>query len=195
MKIYELFVLLLFATSCELVDESGQPIQAVPRSAGTAYQFIGGDGYLLLLKQSGSAHDTSYFLQRSGSDHFQENLEVSSVVTDEFGLTILLTDGSTRRADLAGNPSAQYHGYGLSELYGDYYFRKFYGPNGPLADPDVSSVRCRCYANGTQTSCDAGGPGSDRCEISGSGSGGGSSVGMRCSVKCATGFFSCCRTI
>lgn len=159
------------------------------------YSLIGRDGYVVFLKTNGSVHDDIYILKNDLSLNVRQNYQVAGIKDLNNGIDIRLDDGSHLKMTVDADPSAQFNGYALSRVSGEYYFLKFYGNGNPLDDPDVGSVRCNCVQVSVSKNCDAGGQGSTECSIEHHGNVVGTGVGFKCNVKCGSGYYSCCKSI
>ncbi len=63
--------------------------------------------------------------------------------------------------------------------------------NKPVGPP-VLEFSCKCAVNGTSSSCDSGGTGSNGCSTTSSFSVASSGATTGCSVSCGGGYYSCC---
>lgn len=153
------------------------------------------DHHLLLLKNSGKVDDDIYILENTNVANFTRNLEILHLVESTGGLEIQLADGNFIKWSLTISNPADYYGKGFSKVSGPYHYKLFYGVNGLLEDPDLEYIKCKCNSSQTNENCDAGGKGSADCSISGSATGGGTGIQEKCSVKCATGYYACCKKV
>lgn len=195
MKHWYFILLMGLISSCDLEESGWLSSTTLLKSGFVNYRLKSGPGYLLLLKEQSTPDDTIYFFQGLVQDGIQRTLEVRKIWHSDSGLAIELNDASMLKMDLYGTTEADFQGYGLSILSGRYYFNKFFDDDGPLNDPDVSSISCKCVSNANTEKCDSGGKGSDSCETKAAANAPGAEVGGRCSVKCASGYYACCRTI
>lgn len=185
----------LFILSCTHETDFNQTETLRSRSATGLYQIIGGDGYVVLLKTLSNDQDDIFILFTNTFHQFGVSIDVKSINETANGLEISLKNGNVLRWTVGPDMGATYSGYGLSKVSGNYYHPFFYGVDGPLQDPDVSEVSCKCRANTEKPSCDHGGKGSTECSIEHGGTLVGSGIQMKCAVKCEPGYYACCKNI
>lgn len=185
----------LFFISCE-EDAPPQLVNSVAaKKASVAYTFLSTGQDIVLLKTNGQTDDPVYILETPFIPTFKKELQVDNIRETDHGIAVKLTDGSEFKMLVSGPDSSAYLGSGLSIVSGPRHYKLFYDDSGPLSDPDVGAIQCKCNLNSTQEKCDTGGKGAADCSISGSASGGGSNFQERCSVKCSTGFYACCKGV
>ncbi|MBK8954012.1 MAG: hypothetical protein IPM34_00440 [Saprospiraceae bacterium] len=175
----------------ELLKENNLSI----RNNTTSYQITGIPGYQILLKTKGNAQDEIYILSTNSVRDFQQHIEVRQLRELDSGLEIELDSGDKIRWMLGNDPVANVTGYSLAKVSGNYYHPFFYGYNGPLSNPDVDKVSCKCKENTIKASCDHGGRGATECSVEHGGTLVGSGIQMKCNVKCEPGYYACCKNI
>ncbi|HRG67279.1 MAG TPA: hypothetical protein PLS73_00440 [Saprospiraceae bacterium] len=161
--------------------------------APSSYRLIGGNSYLVLLKESGNAEDLIYVFRNQSNNSVNQIIQVLAITELQDGLDVLKADGShivlATRTDLP----AHYHGYSLAKLSGSVNQARFYEHGFPKSNPDVDAVKCACKTLPQKESCDSGGMGATDCSVEVSGTVAGSGVTERCSVKCGEGTYACCK--
>lgn len=181
--------------SCD-VERENELIQNLKgRSQTEMYRLIAKNDYLVLLKESVQDTDLIYILFDNKEHEYQQSLEVRNIVTSETGIDIQLAAGYNLQWSVDENSTSDQSGYGLSILKGKGYFPFFYGSSGPLQDPDVNIVKCRCRPEGQNYNCDSGGRGATECSVEHRGSMMGTGMDFKCSVKCGEGFYACCSNL
>lgn len=190
-----IFLGLFMAYACNTDHEIQKTDVQAANSQPVNYSLIGGNGYVVFLKTNGSVEDDIYVLRNNFSTNINQAYQVAGIRETNQGIDVLLDDGSHLKMTVDQDPSAQFQGYALSKISGEYYYLKFYGNGNPLDDPDVGSVRCNCVQVSVSKNCDAGGQGSTECSIEHHGNVVGTGVGFKCNVKCGSGYYSCCKSL
>ncbi|MBK9109856.1 MAG: hypothetical protein IPM92_16160 [Saprospiraceae bacterium] len=193
-------LILLMATLCPILScdserEFAKTDSLMTRSESMDYHMIGGNGYVVLLKSQGTSSEAIFVLYTQSKHLFQQNLKLHAVREVFNGLIIELVSGKTIRWSVGPDVTAHYSGYGLTKVSGPEVYPFFYGNGGPLSDPDVEEVSCKCKANTDKSNCDHGGKGSTECTIEHGGTLVGSGIQMKCGVKCETGYYACCKNL
>lgn len=181
--------------SCDTEREITKTDGLSTRSGLLDYKMIAGNGYVVLLKSIGSSSDPIFVLFTQTQQNLQQNLQVQSIREVFNGLIIELGSGNAIRWSVGPDSTANYSGYGLTKVSGTQVYPLFYGNGGPLPDPDVAEVSCKCKVNNDKSNCDHGGKGSTECSIEHGGTLVGSGIQMKCTVKCEIGYYACCKNI
>jgi len=190
------FALLFSIISCDVAEPELTGTQALqPRNVSQEYRLIGKHGYLVLLKENGNENDEIFVLFDGQSHDFQQNLAVARVVATDANLEVQLASGYVMRWTVQQDPLADETGYGLTRIQGSGYYPYFYGPQGPLHDPDVNIVKCKCRPNAENYNCDSGGRGATECSVEHGGSMVGTGVNFKCATKCGEGYYACCTNL
>lgn len=180
-------------SACQNEPEEHISTNSAIRAAAVPYRLIGGNTYLVLLKETGNAQDLIYVFRNHEDNTINQSIQVVGVSEFQDGLDVLKTDGShlilSTRADIPAN----YHGYSLAALSGSVNQNRFYENGFPNSNPDVDAVKCGCKTLPQKETCDSGGMGATDCSVEVSGTVAGSGVTERCSVKCGEGTYACCK--
>ncbi|MBK9109857.1 MAG: hypothetical protein IPM92_16165 [Saprospiraceae bacterium] len=190
-----LFWSCLLFIACDEDVPSGKNTHELLHLSSEPYTLRAIDHYLLLLKNDATTNDDVYILRRDFKENFTKSLELASIDETQNGIELRLVDGQSIKLSIQSKDRADFFGNSLSKVSGAYHHKLFYNQNGILDEPEVEYIKCKCYTNSTSEKCDAGGKGSPDCNISGSATGAGTGIQEKCSVKCSSGFYACCKSV
>lgn len=183
----------ILGSACQNESDEHISTNSALRVASIPYRLLGGNTFLVLLKETGNAQDFIYVFRNHENNPINQTIQVVAVSEFQDGLDVLKSDGShlilSTRADIPAN----YHGYSLVTLSGSVNQNRFYQNGFPNSNPDVDAVKCGCKTLPQKESCDSGGMGATDCSVEVSGTVAGSGVTERCSVKCGEGTYACCK--
>lgn len=192
---YILFSSSLLFMSCDKEVASNVSTHDVYHLATEKYTLRAMDYRLLLLKNEATINDDIYILNLDIKQNFTRTLEIASIDETQYGITLNLVNGHLIKLSIQNKDLADFQGNSLSIVSGPYHHSLFYSQNGILDEPEVEFIKCKCNTYATTENCDAGGKGSADCSISASATGAGTGIQEKCSVKCSTGYYACCKSV
>ncbi|MFZ1255544.1 MAG: hypothetical protein WAR77_04285 [Saprospiraceae bacterium] len=192
-----LFIFLPIASlamySCSKETEQSQFIQQAVTSVPTHYRLLGGNGFVVLLKQYGTVADNIYILRTNQFHDVNRDVYISRLNEFNEGLDIKEANGRQLIFSLASSMHADFYGYSLSIVSGLENFTLFYNNGNPKSNPDVDAVKCACKGINSVSTCDSGGNGATDCSIETTANVAGTGITDKCTVKCGDGYYACCK--
>lgn len=182
----------MFICSCSTEPEIPISKTAQLKQRSDSYQILGGENYVVLLKQHGSPDDDIYILRNHQISHFSQTISVINITEMNEGWDVLQSNGNHLIFKLNNNSSANYYGYSLTIVSGPENYTRFYNDGIPKVNPDIEAVKCGCKTSNEVGKCDAGGTGATECSIETSGGAFGNDLTEKCQVKCGEGHYACC---
>ncbi|MGB5026686.1 MAG: hypothetical protein WBO44_15135 [Saprospiraceae bacterium] len=184
------FVGMFLMASCDKSNNS-LTLKTSERASALLYALIEKSDYVLLVPGFYQADNKVYMLRGTFVDRGMQSISVKSV--SDFGdrLVVNLINGTSKSFSL--HAGADFVGHSLVTVSDAANQFAFYSNGLPKADPDVSWISCTCVQQGIPAECANGGIGSSNCSVDSRYQVvGGNQIGSKCSVNCASGYYSCC---
>lgn len=176
--------------SCDKSNNS-LTLKTSERASAVLYALIEKSDHVLLVPGSYQANNKVYMLRGTFVDRGMQSILVNGVTDFGDRLVVNLVNGTFKTFSL--NSGADFVGHSLVTISDAANQFIFYSNGLPKSDPDVSGISCTCVQQGIPAECTNGGIGSSNCSVDSRYQVvGGNQIGSKCSVNCASGYYSCC---
>lgn len=181
---------MLCFSSCDKSNNS-LTLKTSERASAVLYALIEKSDYVLLVPGSYQAGNKVYMLRGTFVDRGMQSISVKLLTDLEDRLVVNLANGTSKTFGLVAG--ADFVGHSLVTVTDVANQFAFYSNGLPRENPDVSWISCTCVQQGVPADCSNGGIGSSSCSVDSKYQViGGHHVGSKCSVNCASGYYSCC---
>lgn len=191
-----IYIFIAIVIVCHIACEKGNlpnTFQQGSRTAASTYSLIQNSDAKLLVPYHYDLDREVYILKGNFNAQSMEVIQVNGILTYEDRIEVVKQDGSKLILSINPNILSAFIGNSLIQVAGSSNQEIFYSNGTPKQYPDISSVKCGCTQNGANSNCTNGGAGSSECSIEVNyGITGGHHIGQKCSVKCGSGYYSCC---